>query len=73
MVTPISPEIVERLAKQLGIVCASLKVGRERQGANPSLGDSTSAFVVSRPITFNMYDRFPPKLRRSWSQSAMSA
>ena len=45
MVTPIGPEIVERPVKQLGIVCASLKVGRERQGANPSLGDSTSAFV----------------------------
>ena len=58
IVTPIGPR--RRASRETAGRGCPLKLGKERPEANPGLRDGTELSSVSRPITFNMYERFPP-------------
>jgi hypothetical protein len=60
------PEIAERLAKQLGIVWRALKAGKGKAGSKSRpLGRHMSLRQRRVRSRSKVYDRFPPKLRRS--------
>lgn len=66
IVTPIGPRSPERLAKQLGIVWRALKARKGKAGSKSRpLGRHMSLRQRRIRPRSKVYDRFPPKLRRS--------